>query len=82
MTRKLLVPALIAATLATTTGCYGEFAATRKIYGWNSHVSGNKIVNSAVMWGLIIIPVYELASLGDIIIFNPIEVVSGSNPLH
>ena len=80
ISRALLVPALIATTLAT--GCYGQFAATRKIHNWNGHVSGNKFVNSVVMWGLIVIPVYPLASLGDIFIFNPIEVVSGSNPLH
>lgn len=62
-------------------GCYGQYAATRKIYTWNGNVSSNGIVRSALMWGLLIIPVYELCLLGDFLIFNPLELVTGSNPL-
>ena len=83
--RSLAAPALVAATLAAavpTTGCYGSFAAARKIHAWNGHVTNSKIGNSVIMWGLIIIPVYELATLGDIFIFNPIEVFSGNNPIQ
>lgn len=62
-------------------GCYGQFALTRKLYAWNGHVTGNPIARSAIMWAFLIIPVYELAGLGDFFIFNTVEVFSGSNPV-
>ena len=85
MTRsKIFAPLRVAASLAAAVpqaGCYGSFAATRKIHNWNGHVTSNKFANSVIMWGLIIIPVYELATLGDILIFNTVETFGGSNPL-
>jgi len=84
-TRSRLAPALVAATLAAaalpSTGCFGKFGLTRKVAGWNDHVTESKVGKSVVMWGLLVIPVYELAALGDIFIFNPIEFFSGSNPV-
>lgn len=62
-------------------GCYGSFAATKALHSWNGKVSGNKFVNTLVFWGLIIIPVYGLFTLGDGIIFNVIEFWGGSNPI-
>ena len=34
-----------------------------------------------MFWGLLIIPVYELAGLGDFVIFNLIEFWTGKNPI-
>jgi hypothetical protein len=62
-------------------GCYGQFALTRKIYNWNGSVTSNRFVNSAILFALIVIPVYELVTLGDYLIFNTIEFYSGSNPV-
>jgi hypothetical protein len=62
-------------------GCYGQFALTRKIYNWNGRATANRFANSVILWALIIIPVYELATLGDFLIFNTIEFYSGSNPV-
>ena len=83
-TRSFVAPAVLAATLAAavpSTGCFGQFGATRKIAAWNDHVTESKVGRSVVMWGLLVIPVYELAAIGDIFIFNPIEFFSGSNPM-
>jgi hypothetical protein len=74
-----LVSVLLASTL--TAGCYGRFALTRKVYTWNGQATGNAFANSLIMWGLLIIPVYELAGLADLLIFNTIEVFTGSNPV-
>lgn len=60
--------------------CYGSFALTKKVYEWNGTV-GDPLVNTLVMWGLIIIPVYEVAALADFWILNTIEHWTGSNPL-
>jgi hypothetical protein len=83
--RKLALALTLALTLVmgttTLTGCYGSFTATRKVHAWNGKVTNNKFANSAIMWGLLIIPVYELAWLGDVLIFNTIEVTGGQNPM-
>ena len=62
-------------------GCYGQFALTRKLYNWNGNATGSKFANSAILWALIIIPVYPLATVGDFLIFNTIEFYGGSNPM-
>jgi hypothetical protein len=79
MKKRLLALALVATFAGTA--CYGKFALTRKVYTWNGHVTENKFANSAIMWGLFIIPVYELSSVVDLFILNTIEVLSGSNPV-
>jgi hypothetical protein len=71
---------LIAILGLTQMGCFGKFALVNKLYSWNKTV-GNKFVNSAVFWVLIIIPVYEVASIIDFVILNLIEFWSGSNPV-
>ncbi len=61
-------------------GCYGSFSLTKRLYRWNGGL-GSKFAESAVMWALIIIPVYELSLLGDFVLFNLIEFWSGKNPV-
>lgn len=80
-----MLPALalgVAACVAVPTlqGCYGAFAATKKVYKWNGTV-GDKWVNSIVMVALNIIPVYQIAGVADILILNTVEFWTGSNPL-
>jgi hypothetical protein len=74
---------LLSLTLVTVSvsSCYGKFALTRKIYSWNGTVSENKFVQSIVMWGLMIIPVYSIGGAVDILILNTIEFWSGNNPM-
>lgn len=62
----------------TTTGCFGKFALTRKIYGWNDTL-GNKFVKTIVFWGLLIVPVYEICFAADYFVLNLIEFWTGSN---
>lgn len=81
--RMFPVLALGVASLAAAPllqGCYGSFAATKKLYQWNGTV-GDKWVNSIVMVGLAIIPVYSLAGAADIIVLNTVEFWTGKNPL-
>ena len=44
-------------------------------------MADSRFVKTLVFWGLNIIPVYGVAALGDLIIFNLIEFWTGSNPL-
>ena len=76
----VLALTLFSATAASTSGCYGKFAVTKKIYDWNGTIQ-NKFLKTLVFWGLLIIPVYEVVMLGDGIIFNVIEFWGGNNPI-
>lgn len=66
---------------ATQPACMGKFVLTEKLFGWNKSVSPSKGTQSLVMMVLILIPVYELAFIGDWVIFNTIEFWTGSNPV-
>lgn len=81
---KRIAPLVLAAALlaGAGTGCYGSFSASKKLHAWNGKVSSNVVVREAVFLGLVIIPVYELAVIGDAIIFNTIEFATGSNPFQ
>lgn len=70
---------LLVSSVAVT-GCYGKFALTKKVYDWNGGL-GNKFLKSIVFWALVIIPVYEVAGLADVVIFNLLEFWTGSNPI-
>lgn len=70
----------LGALTITQTGCFGEFALTRKAYNWHDGVSSNKFVKSLLLW----IPmafVYGITGMLDAVIFNLIEFWSGSNPI-
>ena len=78
---SLVTVGLLAFTsTATLQGCYGNFAMTKKVYKWNGSL-GNKWLNSIVMVGMTIIPVYQLSMLVDGVILNVVQFWTGSNPL-
>ncbi len=78
-TRFLMIAtALILASF--TTGCFGKFALTRKLYSWNDEL-GNKFVKTIVFWAFNIIPVYGVFGLADMWVLNVIEFWTGSNPI-
>ncbi len=62
------------------TSCYGPFKLTNKLYDWNGKV-GDKVVNSLVFVGFVVIPVYEVSLFLDGIVFNTIEFWTGNNPI-
>ena len=71
---------VLLAALATAPACYGSYGAFNAVHRWNGHATDNKIANSAIHFGLWIVPVYELTILGDWLIFNNIEFITG-NPV-
>ena len=81
MLKKLLHLVLAGTILTSATGCFGEFSLTRKVYQWNQGVSGEKFVQTLVMYALFIIPVYEVAGFADLVILNLVEFWTGSNPI-
>lgn len=77
---QVSVASLMLGVSVVTTGCFGEFALTRKVYTWNQDLSDSKFVQTLVFYGLNIIPVYGIAGAVDFYILNLIEFWTGSNP--
>lgn len=61
-------------------GCFGDFAATRKVYTFNENF-GDKWMNQIMFYVLAFIPVYEIAVFADVVLFNTLEFWTGSNPM-
>lgn len=72
-----LVSALL---LISLSGCFGNFALTRKAYQFNESV-GDKWVQQIVFWLMNFVPVYNAAATLDLVLFNTIEFWTGSNPI-
>jgi Domain of unknown function (DUF3332) len=79
--RRFLAGAGTVAAAAAVTGCFGSFAATTSLWRFNKGVSDNKWLQWLVFLGLVIIPIYELFTLGDVLVFNTVEFFTGRNPI-
>ena len=80
--RDLRLTATLAAALALQVplaGCFGKFALVKKVYGFNETI-GDKWLRSLLMFGLVVIPVYQVAAFFDYVVLNVIEFWTGSNP--
>lgn len=77
---SLASAAALVAVLAAQPACYGSYSAFHAVHHWNGQVANNKVARSAVNAALWILPVYELTLLGDVIIFNTVEFITG-NPV-
>jgi len=75
------VIALLLVASITGSGCMGSFLVTEKIFAWNKHATGDKFINTAIMWVLMILPIYEGAFVLDLAVLNTIEFWSGKNPM-
>ncbi len=64
-----------------STGCFGEFQLTRKLYSWNDSATDNKFVKTLLFYAMAIVPVYAVGGFLDVVVFNLIEFWGGSNPL-
>ena len=74
---------LVTFSLAISLGlasCYGPFRLTQNLHEWNGSL-GDEWVNSLVFYGLLIVPVYEIALTIDAVVLNTIEFWTGENPV-
>lgn len=62
-----------------SSGCLGRYAAWGKVEAANLEVTENRYGRQGLFW--LMSPIYMLASLSDILIFNTWEFWSGTNPL-
>lgn len=68
---------VLVALLPMMTGCFGRFPLTRSVYEFNKDISNDELVQSVTMWVLAILPVYGIATLGDVAVIHLIEFWSG-----
>ncbi|MFA6404214.1 MAG: DUF3332 domain-containing protein [Salinivirgaceae bacterium] len=78
--KKIILGLLAVTVLMSTTGCYGSFSVTNKLYKWNGSV-GDKWINSVLFFGMAVFQVYTFCLFVDGVVLNTIEFWTGSNPI-
>jgi hypothetical protein len=78
--RRAVILTLTAGAVLTS-GCFGSFNLTRKLYGFNKDVSKDKFVRELVFLGLNIVPIYGVAGFIDAVVANTVEFWTGENPI-
>ena len=78
--RKWFVSCLLIVSMCLT-GCFGSFTLTRKLWTFNKDISHNRFIQELLFLGLNILPVYWILAIGDLFIFNLIELFTGKNVL-
>ena len=79
MKSKALLGALSLSLLGSS--CLGPNNAYNSIRNWNANLTEQDWVDEVVFLGLNIVPVYGLAFMGDLLIFNTIDYWAGENPI-
>lgn len=79
---KKLVLAVVLSLTFLATGCLGPNNLHNTIRNWNAEVTEQDWINEGIFIGLTVFPVYGIAYLGDILIFNTIDYWSGKNPIN
>jgi len=78
--KKSLVAAALVLSL-TAPSCLGPDNLYRSVHNWNAELSDQDWVNEVVFLGMIIIPVYQFAWLGDVVILNTIDYWTGKDTI-
>lgn len=78
--KKNVLCSLMATSLLFTS-CIGSFTAFTSLRDWNESVTDNQFGNELIFIALWVVPVYQIATLGDLLIFNAIEFWGGDNPI-
>jgi len=81
MQRPHRMAACALAVALVASGCYGPFTMTRKIYKWNGEVNSDRWIVEGVFLLCLIVPVYELSTTADAILFNSVEFWTGKSIL-
>ena len=81
MKRMIAALVLMGFLPVASTGCFGGFQLTRKVYQFNREVSPDKWIRELVFLAMVIFPVYGAATFLDAVAFNSIEFWTGSNPV-
>lgn len=78
--KKFVICGLLSISVLFTS-CIGSFSAFNGLREWNENVTDSKFGNELIFVALWILPVYGIATLGDLVVFNAIEFWGGDNPI-
>ncbi len=78
--KKALIAGLLALALGSTS-CLGPDHAYNSVKQWNVGLAEDDSIIEVVFLGLLIIPVYPIALLADIVVFNTIGYWTPDNPI-
>jgi hypothetical protein len=79
--RSVALVTLVGFLPLTTSGCFGTFELTRKIYQFNKDINPDKWIQWCTFLVLAIVPIYAIGVLVDVIFANSVEFWTGSNPV-
>lgn len=84
--RRSMAVGVVLVLFSASTACYGPFNLTRTVHKWNGTVKGSgevsaKWMKELIFLALVIVPVYQVSTLADVLVFNSIEFWSGDNPI-
>ena len=68
----VVIAVLTGLSLVCGVGCYGSFPLVRAVHRVND-TPGNDLVDSFIFWLFMILPVYEIAFIGDVFVLNLME---------
>ena len=80
MRKTIILLVVVSLLTVSLTGCFGNFALTRKLYTFNEDID-NKFVRTLVFWCMNIIPVYGIVTFVDFAILNLVEFWTDSNQI-
>ncbi len=75
--RFWVVVVLLVAMAPWMCGCYGNFPLTNAVYKFNGEISKDRTVRTVAFWAMVIVPIYQVATLGDALVFNLVEFWTG-----
>lgn len=78
----LVLMALVPFSTLATTGCFGSFNLTRKVYDFNRTVSPDKWLRWLIFLAMNFIPIYGFAMIIDAVFANSVEFWGGRNPIN
>lgn len=81
MIRRAVAMICLSALLPATSGCFGAFALTRKVYEFNRRIDDDKWIQWVTFVVLNFVPVYGAATFIDAVFANSVEFWSGQNPI-
>ena len=76
MSKKLILAAALTLGFGTTS-CLGPNKIFNDLHDWNKQATDNEWANEAIFVGMLIIPVYKVAYIADVVLFNSITFWEG-----
>jgi hypothetical protein len=79
--KKTLLGGVLALGLLSSS-CLGPDNLYGSLKNWNAEVTEQDWLNEVIFVAMMVVPVYPIALLGDVLVFNTIGYWTGENPIE